>query len=162
MASVSILSKTKSAFHDQDDASGAVSGAMGEVTLRRNGARPISFTGSEIASSSSFSAGQSLWYQIHLYKTNENSFIAAIQMGAQSGLEHSSYSAYTCSNLEELVNVLENYDAAHDISANIDLEGDISAAELALEAASLRLKIEEARRQYGEVVGEVLCKIDIE
>jgi hypothetical protein len=131
------------------------------VTLRRTGERPLSFEGVEVCSAMSYSAGTPLWYEINVYRTVSESFIANVRMFTKSDNDKDRYSAYEASSFDEALFWLEGYNPAEDIRADLPLDSDeISVVELGLKAAAVRMRLSEARRQYKDLLGEIFYAVD--
>jgi hypothetical protein len=130
-------------------------------TLRRSGARPMSFIGSELCSSMSYEPGTPLWYEISVYRTSSRSFVANVKMFSKNEDEKDRFSAYEAESFDEALAWLESYEPANDI--RIDLPFDdpgLPAVELGIRAAAASMRLAEARRQYRDLVGEVLFALE--
>jgi hypothetical protein len=131
------------------------------VTLRRTGERPLSFEGVEICSAMSYMPGTPLWYEINVYRTTSDSFVANVRMFTKSDNDKDRFSAYEASSFDEALFWLEGYNPAEDIRADLPLDSDeISVIELGLKAAAVRMRLSEARRQYRDLLGEVFYAIE--
>lgn len=137
--------------------------AEGQVhRLKRTGARPLKFTGHKLASEMSYVPGTSLWYELAIYKTADNQFVADIRMYTKSDEERDQFRAQKFSAMAELEEFLEHYETANDIDpCTVDLTGsDMPMSCLAVETARLRLRLEEARSQFSGLAGKVLFQLD--
>jgi hypothetical protein len=135
--------------------------ALNHVNLRRTGERPLSFQGVEICNAMSYTPGSPLWYEINVYRTVSESFVANVRMFSKSDNEKDRFSAYEASSFDEALFWLESYNPAEDIRADLPLDNtEISVVELGLKAAAIRIRLSEARRQYRDLLGEVFYAID--
>jgi hypothetical protein len=131
------------------------------VTLRRTGERPLTFEGVEICSAMSYTSGTPLWYEINVYRTASESFVANVRMFTKSENDKDRFAAYEASSFDEALFWLESYNPAEDIRADLPLDStEISVVELGLKAAAVRMRLSEARRQYRDLLGEVFYAID--
>jgi hypothetical protein len=131
------------------------------VTLRRTGERPLTFEGVEICSAMSYTSGTPLWYEINVYRTASESFVANVRMFTKSENDKDCFSAYEASSFDEALFWLESYNPAEDIRADLPLDStEISVIELGLKAVAVRMRLSEARRQYRDLLGEVFYAID--
>lgn len=130
--------------------------------LKQTGGRPVHFEGVELCSTMSYAPGTPLWYEINLYKSTEATFVLDIRMFTKSENERDNFRVFTAYSLADVFDILERYDAANDIDAtSVDLQGDtMSIAQLSLSAASLRLRVEEARGQFRDLVGQLLYQLE--
>lgn len=60
--------------------SGAFENPELDYRLRRTGARPLAFTGTELCSAMSYASGTPLWYEVNLYSTKQDSFVVDVRM----------------------------------------------------------------------------------
>lgn len=133
------------------------------VKLRRTGGRAIRFHGSLLCTAMSYQAGLPFWYEISIYRKTTGAFVVAVKMFTRSEDQRDLFRVYAAQEFEELVELLEGYDPTADIDA-IELEStadDMSPSLLALKGLGIRLRIEEARRQFGDLVGEILYELDV-
>jgi hypothetical protein len=133
--------------------------ALPEVALRRTGERPLAFKGREILSATSYSAGPSLWHQISLYQ-GESGLALDIRTYFKREDDRDVFFAAECASLEEAVYLIEQHDPASAIPVEAAIASDqLPSHEVALRAAMLRLRIDEARQQYRDLVGEILYSL---
>jgi hypothetical protein len=131
--------------------------AMSEIQLKRTGMRPLRCMGREVAAASSFTNGPSFWYQLNLVLTAEGQMLIDLRCYQKDASLPDQFQVIETVGLEDAISWLESHDPAVDIVPRIDLMAPhLSPAELAIEAAALKMKIFEARRQYKEMVGEIL------
>jgi hypothetical protein len=131
------------------------------VTLRRTGERPLSFEGVEVCSAMSYTSGTPLWYEINVYRTVAESFIANVRMFTKSDNDKDRYSAYEAGSFDEALFWLEGYNPAEDIRADLPVDSnEISIVELGLKAAAVRMRLSEAKRQYKDLLGEIFFAVE--
>lgn len=131
-------------------------------TLKQTGARPFEFSGTEICSAMSFVPGPPLWYEINVYQTTNRTFVVGVRMFTKSENESDVHRVMEAMSLEDVVGQLESYDPSFDIDASslrID-DHSVSIAELSLAAITLRQRLEEARRQFKNLVGDILYELE--
>ena len=144
--------------------SGNANSAIGQAMsyrIARSGARPLKFTGSELAMAMSFTPEIPYWYEINLYRTNDSQFVLAIRLFHQSEDKRDTVEAWQFKSLDEALSAVEHYDAAADVDAMLpDASGDHTAAEIAAHAFELRARIETQRQHYRGLAGEILHELD--
>lgn len=132
------------------------------VRIRRTGARPLVFEGIELAMAMSFTPALPYWYEINLYRTNEQHFAVAIRLFYQSASEQDHVRAWECDSLDQALDKIANYDAAQDVRFAIDpAASNLAAAELAAMAMELRARIMSARAHFASLVGEFFYELDM-
>lgn len=132
-----------------------------QITLRRTGERSLVFNGVEVCNATSYMSGTPLWYEISVFSTASDTFVANVRMFTKSENEKDRFSGYEALSFDEAIFWLENYDASNDIRADLPLDDDhISVVELGLKAAAVRMRLAEARRQYRDLLGEVLYALE--
>lgn len=136
--------------------------AMGQVVrLRRTGERPLVFRGEEICCATSYVAGPPFWYEINVFRTGNDTFVADIRMFTKSENEKDRFVSHHAETFDEALSWLESYDPAGDIRVDLPLDDPhMPIAELGLRAAAVRLKVAEARRQYRDLLGDMLYALD--
>ena len=129
--------------------------------IKRVGGRPISYDGSELAMAMSYSANLPYWYEINLYRTNEQRFVATVRLFFVSEQEDDRVQAWEFGDLDEAIEALIQYDAAHDVYLDMGLDtGTAAPAELAAYAMELRAKVADYRHHYKSLIGEFLYELD--
>lgn len=130
--------------------------------IKRSGARPFQFEGTELYSTMSYMPGTPLWYEVNLYRTTDGTFVIDIRMFTKSTDEGDRFTVLTAQNVAEVQEALETYEPAFDVNPGSFDPGaeDTPIADLALATARLRLRIAEARRQFRDLAGELLYKLD--
>jgi hypothetical protein len=130
-------------------------------TLRRSGGRPLSFAGVELCSAMSYEPGTPLWYEINVYRTASRTYVANVKMFSKSEDEKDRHAAHEADSFEEALYWLENYEPAGDIRADLPFDNpSVPVIELGIKAAVVSMKLSEARRQYRDLVGEVLYALE--
>ena len=129
--------------------------------IKRMGGRPIVFEGSELAMAMSFSPAVPFWYEINLYRTKDQQFVATVRLFFQSAEKEDTVRGWECSSLEEAIEKLMHYDAADDVRLSPNLaEGVATSAELAAGAMELRAQIKAHRNHYASLIGEFLYDLE--
>lgn len=143
--------------------SGTAASAMPEnVKLRRTGSRAYKFTGTLLCTAMSYQPGHPFWYEISIYRKVSGAFVVAIKMFTRDENERDLFRVFTADGFDGLIDLLEGYDPTVDIDAiALDApDGETATSLLALRGLGIRLRIEEARRQFGDLVGEILYELD--
>jgi hypothetical protein len=130
--------------------------------LRRDGQRPFVFKGSELCSAMSYASGTPLWYEINIYQHVNESFPVEVKMFTKAENERDHFHLKVLSSLDGVFEYLENYNTEQDIDvAELALSGKGQAiSKLALQAATLKLRMEEAKRQFDDIVGQILFELE--
>ena len=130
--------------------------------IKRSGARPLKFTGSELAMAMSFTPDCPYWYEINLYRTTDSRFVVAVRLFHQSEDATDTIEAAQFDALEDALWHIETYDAANDLTVPMHQDpSDVSSAELAASAMELRSMIKIARHHYQSLAGEFLSEIEL-
>lgn len=133
------------------------------VTVRQTGGRPLEFKGSELLTATSHSPGPSLWYEIYVWRTVAGGFVVQIRMFAKSERMKDRFRVFQVDSVEELAHLFETYDTSKDIDADIPVDDkNVHVAEIALQAAALRMKVDEGARQFADLVGEILHSLEVQ
>ena len=131
--------------------------SMYPMTLNRTGMRPMKVTGAEIVSATSHQTGTPFWYELNVVSTDDGRMLIDIRNYQKREGSVDRFKVIEAYGIEDVVSTLENYDPVSDMVTTLDLENEsMSAVELTLQAAMLKLSMLEARRQFRELVGEVL------
>lgn len=148
-------------FQDAPSAPHAMSSAPEmQFCIKRVGARPLEFTGVELAMAMSYHPEMPWWYEFNLFRGGEG-FVVTVKRFHVSEDETDYCRAWEFGDLESAMAALEGYDAAQDVKADRYMVGpDASAAELAAAAMGLRAEIAETRAHYASLVGEFLHDLD--
>lgn len=132
-----------------------------EHTLRRTGARPVSFRGVQICSAMSYVVGTPLWYEINLFRLVDQTFVVDVRMFTKSETESDKFTVLHVGSFDEAVEALENYEPANDVRVSVDFnDPEAALADLTFQALAVRARVEEARAQYGNLVSEVLADLE--
>lgn len=130
-------------------------------TLKRSGAKPLVIQGSELAMGMSFSPSAPSWYEINLYRTQDQRFVAAVKLFYRDADKADIGHAWEFDDFAAAVAHLEAFDPAADVRVEVDPDdAALSLPEMAAHALSLRAKAAEARRQYRTLLGEVLHDLE--
>lgn len=136
-------------------------GAASDYRIKRIGARPLIFAGSELAMAMSFTPELPYWYEINIYRTAQQSFVLAIRLFFQSEAEHDTVQAWEFETLGEVFDAIESYDAGADVRAQFPESMAAAApAELAASAMELAARVKAARHHYAGLVGELFEEMD--
>jgi hypothetical protein len=135
-------------------------GQPGLVTLKRVGARPLSFNGTELCMAMSFVPGAPFWYEVNVYRTDAQGFVVAIKQFFRDENETDFVRAWEFEDFDGAMAHLEAYDPADDIRVDIDPSAEMTLPELAAHALALRARAAEARRQFKALVGEILFDLE--
>lgn len=129
--------------------------------LKRPGARPLVFEGTELAMAMSFTPGVPYWYELNLYRTSDQRFVVAVKTFYAAEGEQDVSRAWECDGLDQALEKLSGYDAGQDVRLGFDAaDPSMSAAELAACAMELRARVLAARRHYQSLVGEFFYDLE--
>lgn len=124
------------------------------------GGRPITFSGTELAMAMSFTPSLPYWYELNIYRTEEQAFVVAIRLFFQSEEEDDIVSAWSFTTIDEALDHIQNYDAAMDVPVpDIDVSA-MAPAEMTAMALQMQARVDAARRHYAGLVGELFCEIE--
>ncbi|MEM1345135.1 MAG: hypothetical protein AAGI34_11220 [Pseudomonadota bacterium] len=151
------------AFDTRDtaaDPEAALNSAADTITLKRTGLRPLSFEGTELCMAMSFTPQSPYWYEINIFRTTGQDFVAAVKLFFQSEHQRDVVHAWECQSFDEVLEVLEDYDAGNDIPIEVfpDTPG-LSIGEMAAHAFTLHARVESARQHYAGLIGEILDEL---
>lgn len=136
-------------------------GLAREFRIRRMGARPLVFRGTELAMSMSFSPELPYWYEMNIYRTEQQSFVLAIRMFFQSEDIRDHARAWELETIGDVFDRIEAYDAAQDIRLSLpDTLDGAAPAELAAHALDLSARVAAARAHFAGLVGELFAEIE--
>jgi len=129
--------------------------------IKRPGARPLAFEGSELAMAMSFTPSVPFWYEVNLYRATDGRFVAAVKQFFQSKDEQDSARAWEFDTLDQALEKLAHYDAGQDVKLTLDpSNAHMAAAELAAAAMELRARVMSARRHYESLIGEFFFDLE--
>jgi 4-coumarate--CoA ligase len=160
-----LTSRDLSAANNVEPMPSPVSGfaQLGKVSLPRTGQRPLVFEGEEIVSATSCAPGPRFWYEINLYRKQDRSLVIDIRFFGKPTELKDRFRSFSADSLDDVTHILETYDPALDIHADIPVHDDsVPVSLIALQAAMVRMQIDEARRQFKDLAGEILHQIDVQ
>lgn len=129
--------------------------------IKRPGARPIVFDGIELAMAMSYTPALPYWYEINLYRTSDQRFIASIRLFFQSADEQDQTRAWEFDTLDQALEKLAAFDAGQDVRFVIDpADETMSPSQLAAMAMELRARILAAQQHYKSLVGEFFYELE--
>ncbi|MEM1273973.1 MAG: hypothetical protein AAGF88_09150 [Pseudomonadota bacterium] len=126
----------------------------------RPGKRPLGFQGSELAMAMSFTPELPYWYEINIYRTQDQSFVVALRQFFGSETEMDRCTAWECESLLHVFDSLENYDAAEDIRIDDAPIDAMPAAELAAKAYDISARVAARRAHFASLIGELFAEMD--
>lgn len=161
MSQFSTVERLQAAPAERESAPMVVSGGPQGFTLRRTGRRPVFFEGVELCMAMSYVPGAAFWYEINIYRTVSDGFVVYVRLFSKKEQDTDLYRVFEAGSFEEVISFLEDYDAAEDVRIDV-LADDQSAplSELVVRALALRARIDDARRQFSALVGQILFDID--
>lgn len=129
--------------------------------LPRQGARPLVFSGTQLAMAMSFTPGLPYWYEITIYRTTDHRFVLGIRLYYVSEEEKDTSDGWIFDTLPEVFDALEAYDAGQDVIADISTTtATMPPVELAARALELRARVAAARHHFAGLVGELFSELD--
>lgn len=130
-------------------------------TLRKSGARPISFSGRQLGFQSNYRIGTPLWHELNLYQTEDGRFVADIRVFQKGEGARDQFHVAVVDSLDEALAFFESYDPRMDLTAGFSLDdADLSPAELIVHAAKLKYEINETVNQYKAVLSAFLHELN--
>lgn len=156
-------SMTDALMPDQMVQHGSIQFTMTAPTFRikRPGARPLIFEGIELAMAMSFTPALPYWYEVNIYRTNDQRFVVAVRLFFQSEAEQDQVHAWDFDTLDQALDKLAQYDAAQDVKVSMDpANPSMPPAELAAMALDLRARVDSARRHFASLLGEFFYELD--
>lgn len=129
--------------------------------IKRLGGRPLVFEGAELAMAMSFTPTLSYWYEVNLFRTSDQRFVASVKLFYVSADERDTIRAWECDTLDEAIERLARYDAAEDVQLVLE-NGDPerSAAEIAAYSMNLVAQVKGYRHHYASLIGEFLHDLE--
>ncbi|MEM8595061.1 MAG: hypothetical protein AAGF76_01125 [Pseudomonadota bacterium] len=137
--------------------------AMPPMTYKimRSGQRPLVFEGMELCMAMSYVPASPYWFEINIYRSSSQKFVAAVRTFFQAEEERDRARAWECDSFDGVMDVLERYDAASDLRVDAFADAhDLSALELAGLGFTLMARAKAARDQYHGLLGEILHELD--
>jgi hypothetical protein len=146
------------------ESTGPETGGLGmamSYRIKRMGARPLVFQGTELAMAMSFTPELPYWYEINLFRTTDQHFVLAIKLFYQSANEKDTAQVWKYETIDQALDTLETYDAGQDVRVTVNpADTSLTAAELAAYAMDLSAKTKAARAHYAGLAGEFLHEIE--
>lgn len=128
--------------------------------IRRSGARPLSFAGTELAMAMSFTPELPYWYEINVFRTDSLKFVLAIKLFFVSEHETDTSDAWEFDSLADLLDAVEAYDASRDVRFDPGCLDTASPADLAARAMALQADIGAARAHFAALAGALFKDMD--
>ncbi|MDG4648428.1 hypothetical protein P6F26_08220 [Roseibacterium sp. SDUM158017] len=135
-------------------------GAATPFRIRRLGARPLVFKGTELAMAMSFTPQLPYWYEINVYRTDRQKFVLCIKQFFVAENETDTSDAWEFETLADAFDAIEAYDAGRDVRFEPNDIARAPAAELAARAMSLRSEVEAARAHFAGLAGELFQDLE--
>ncbi len=154
------MSAADKAYSQQKPADMPSVGSATPFRIRRPGARPLVFRGTELAMAMSYTPEIPYWYELNIVRTEDQRFALMIRKFYQSEDEMDCGNAWMFDTLPEVFDAIEGYDAAQDVRIDLPDVSHMSAAEMAAMAMDMRARVGAARTHFASVVGELLSQID--
>jgi hypothetical protein len=130
-------------------------------TLRKSGARPISFSGRHLGHHNGYRVGSPLWHELNLYQTDDARYVADIRVFTKAQGSKDQFHVSVVESLEEALQFFEAYDPRGDVPAELVLDDDsVSPAELLVQAAMLKARVSDAVSQYRAVLSTFLAEMN--
>ncbi|MEM7701916.1 MAG: hypothetical protein AAF251_08280 [Pseudomonadota bacterium] len=125
-------------------------------TLKRTGQRPYEFKGRLLAMLSGISSHLPFWYEINIYQTDDM-LLCELKLFHKDADAADLFRVTEHFDMESVFNYLEGYDPSDDLDPCSEVaDHSASSATLALNAARLQLRVNQLKRHYESVVGEIL------
>lgn len=132
-----------------------------QYKIMRSGQRPLIFDGTELCMAMNFIPGAPYWFEINIYRTANQKFVAAVKTFFADENSRDRAKAWEFESFDAVMDALENHDAASDMRVDTFADDqDLSAVELAAWGYSLMAKAKAARDQYNGLLGEILHELD--
>lgn len=165
MSPVTLFSRDASAQENVEQMAAPISAfaPIPQVKLHRTGKRPYVFEGVEVCSATTHSPGPSLWYEINLYRKQAGSLVIDVRFFGKADDMKDRFRTFFADGLDEVAYTLETYDPAQDIDADVPVSDElVPVSVIALRAAVIRMRLDEARRQFADLTGEILHQLDVQ
>ena len=135
--------------------------AANVFTLRKSGARPISFSGRQLGHHNGYQLGSPLWHEVNLYQTEDGRYVADIRVFTKAQGAKDQFHVMVADSLEEALQFFEGYDPRADVPADIAIDDEtLSPAELLVQAAALKARVADAVSQYRAVLSAFLSEMN--
>lgn len=131
------------------------------ITLRKSGARPVSFSGRQLGAHNGYRLGTALWHELNLYQTDDGRFVADIRVFTKAEGAKDQFHVFVADTLEDAIGYFESYDPRADVVADFDLDDpEMTPAELMVQAAALKYRVADAQSQYRALLGSFLSELN--
>lgn len=128
-----------------------------KITLRRTAKKAFRFSGRCLVESTGYRRAAAHWYEVGVFERYVGGFVASVRHFYKSDEERDHYCAERFDHLEEAITFLESYRPQDDVPVRFDPNcARLSAAEVAVHAATLRAQHAEYKRSYETVCTDVL------
>lgn len=135
--------------------------ASSVFTLRKSGARPVTFAGRHLGYMNGYRLGTAMWHELNLYQTDDSRFVADIRVFNKAQGSKDQFHVCVGDTLEEALSFFEGYDPKTDVSADFDIDDpNLAPAELLVHAAALKYRIAETVTQYRAVLAAFLKELN--
>lgn len=131
-----------------------------QYRISRPGARPLTFSGNELAMAMSYTPELPYWYEINVYRTDAQTFALAVRLFFQSEEMEDTTQAWEFDTIIEVFDTLEAYDAAKDLRVSFVTSPSDAPADLLAHAMDLRSQISAARAHFASLIGEFFDTLD--
>lgn len=126
----------------------------------RPGKRPLVFQGTQLAMAMSFTPDIPYWYEINIFRSEEQNFVLVVKLFFQSEIEQDYTKAWEADSLIEVLDMLEHYDAAEDIRVAVPEMDTIAPAELATMAYAMEARVRSQRAHWASLIGELFGELE--
>ncbi len=131
------------------------------LVLRVSGGKPLHLRGRLLIEGSSRQGNGGAWHEIALYHEVAGRYAVAIRSCRPTPGDACVHRADCFASLDDAVSYLEAFDPSGDLAADIDAaDPHTNAAAIALQAATLRQRMDAVTRQYRSLLGEMLYALD--
>jgi hypothetical protein len=135
--------------------------ASNVFTLRKSGARPVSFSGRHLGHHNGYRVGSPLWHELNLYQTDDGRYVGDIRVFTKAQGAKDQFHVAVADSLEEALQFFEGYDPRADVPAELALDDEaLSPAELLVQAATLKARVADAVSQYRGVLSVFLADLN--
>lgn len=159
MASVMLFNRAEAVKHEHEPVHTPEAPLQ---RLRRTGKRDYAFEGFEICSSTSHGPGPALWYEINLFRKPIGHYVVDVRFFSKIESMRDRFHVFDADGLDEVASLLESYDPGTDVEPDFNAEdAEMPHAVFVLKTAMLRIRLDEARRQFRDLVGDILHQLDV-
>ncbi len=130
-------------------------------TLRRSGARPLSFSGRLLGHHNGYRVGTPLWHEVNLYQMDDGRYVADIRVFTKAQGAKDQFHVALVDSMEEALQAFEGHDARGDVPADLAIDDEaMSPAELLVQAATLKARVADCVAAYRSVVATFLAELN--